>query len=163
MNWELIIGISSVIIALCALAFTILQSNQAQRYHKLSFKPHLTSWIHQHSGNVYTFEVVNHGLGPALIESFTLKIDNITMTGEGIEPIEKGLKILFPDTNYHADYAFMAKNYSMAAKERCPIVNIHFIDLKAPSKDVIDHKFNKAELTIEYKSVYEEKYSFTSS
>lgn len=163
MNWELITGISSVVIAFCVLIFTIIQSRQAQKHNRLSVKPHLTSWTHQPSENIYIFELINNGLGPALIESFTLKIDSKIISGEGYEPIKKGIKILFPNNKHlPPQYGFVAKGYSMAAKEKCTIVSIEFNGQPLPTLESIEHEFSRAELIIEYKSFYEEKALFSS-
>ncbi|MES9928524.1 MAG: hypothetical protein ABW158_10435 [Candidatus Thiodiazotropha sp. 6PDIVS] len=110
MNWEVITGISSATIALCALAYAVWQGKQAQHHNKLSFRPQLASWSHKNSDKgAYAVELINNGLGPALIESFIVKIDRKIISGEGTEPIEKGLKILFPNDQYHSHEAYMAK------------------------------------------------------
>jgi len=118
-----------VIIAVCALAYTVWQGKQAQRHNKLSFRPHLTSWSHQNTDKgVYSVEIMNNGLGPALIERFIVKIDGQIIPGEGTQPIEKGLKILFPNVQYQSHQAYMANRYSMAAKEKRTILAIQFTE-----------------------------------
>ncbi len=93
LNWEVLTGISSSVIAICALAYTIWQGKQAQLHNKLSFRPHLTLWSHRNHGQgTYEFDVINNGLGPALIESFIVKVDGKELSGEGSDPIIKALK-----------------------------------------------------------------------
>ena len=163
MDWGMITGISSVVIALCALIFSIRQSKQAQKHNRLSFKPHLTSWTHKNSDKgAYALELMNNGLGPALIESFTIKVDGKVMPGEGAEPIEKGLKILLPNIQYQSQQAYMAKGYSMAAKEKCTIIAIQFTGQSSLSPEAIEHAFNRADLIVKYKSFYEEEYTYSS-
>ena len=163
MDWNVITGISSVVIASCALAYTVWQGKQTQKHNKLSFRPHLTSWSHRNSDKgVYAVEVMNNGLGPALIESFTVKIDGKVISGEGTEPIEKGLKILFPNAQYQSHQAYMAKGYSMAAKEKCTILAIQFTEAMSFTPEVIEHTFNRADLIIKYKSFYEEEFTYSS-
>jgi len=158
-----ITGISSAVIALCALAYTVWQGKQAQRHNKLSFRPHLTSWSHRNADKgAYTVELMNNGLGPALIESFTIKVDGKVISGEGTEPIEKGLKILFPNAPYQSHQAYMDKGYSMAAKEKCTIVAIQFAESASLNKEAIEHTFNRADLIIKYKSFYEEEFTYSS-
>lgn len=163
MTWEVITGISSSVIALCALGYTVWQGKQARRHNKLSFRPHLTSWSHRNSDKgVYAIELMNNGLGPALIESFKVKVDGKVISGEGTEPIEKALKILFPNTQYQSHQAYMAKGYSMAAKEKCTILAIQFAESTSLSKEATEHTFNRADLIIKYKSFYEEKFTYSS-
>ncbi|GKT11653.1 MAG: hypothetical protein ISEC1_P0620 [Thiomicrorhabdus sp.] len=90
MDWSAITGISSSIIALCALAYTAWQGIQTREHNKLSFRPHITSWSYRNSeSGVYVTEVMNNGLGPALIESFTVKVDGKVISGNNTDVIEK--------------------------------------------------------------------------
>ena len=150
-------------IAVCALGYTIWQGKQAQKHNKLSFRPHLASWVHKDVGNgAYVLELINNGLGPAIIESFTVKVDGKVVPGEGTEPIEKCLKILFPNTQYRSHQAFMATGYSMAAKEKCTVLTVHFADTATLKPEVIEHAFSRADLIIKYNSFYEEPFIYSS-
>ena len=111
---------------------------------------------------VYAVELMNNGLGPAIIESFTVKIDGKVISGEGTEPIEKGLKILLPNTQYQSHQAYMAKGYSMSAKEKCTILAIQFTESTSLNQETIEHTFNRADLIIKYKSFYEEEFTYSS-
>lgn len=163
MDWQTVAGISSAVIALCALTYTVWQGKQMQRHNKLSFRPHITSWSHRNSDQgIYAVEVMNNGLGPAIIESFTVTVDERLIAGEGTEPIEKGLKILFPNVGYQSQQAYMAKGYSMAAKEKCTILAIQFKSPAPLTKEAIEHAFKRADLVIKYKSFYEEEFTYSS-
>jgi hypothetical protein len=157
MDWVVIIGISSVVIALCALGISVWQGIQTRKHNKLSFRPHLTTWTHSNiEKGFYAIELINNGLGPAIIESFTVKIDGKQISGEGAEPIEKALKILFPNHTYQSHHSYVAKGYSMAAKERCTVVAVQFTGPHLPSPEFVEHAINRGELEISYKSFYEE-------
>jgi len=163
LDWNTVIGISSVIIALCALAFTVWQSKQAQKHNKLSFRPHLTSWSHEDPDNkVYSAELMNNGLGPAIIDDYIFKIDGAPITGEGAETVEKALKRLFPNIQYASDQAYMAKGYSMAAKEKRKILEIRFHKDTNITPDEIHKAFKRTDLIINYKSFYNEKFTYSS-
>lgn len=89
-------------------------------------------------------------------------VDGKVISGEGTEPLEKGLKILFPSVGYQSHQAFMTKGYSMAAKEACTILAIQF---KAPvslTTEVIERAFKRADLIIRYRSFYEEEFIYSS-
>lgn len=162
-DWISITGVSSVVIALCALGYTIWQGKQTQNHNKLSLRPHLTTWSHHYSNRgSYAVEIINNGLGPALIESFTIKIDNKVIAGNGLQPIEKALKILFPNQKYESQQAYMGNGYSMAPKERCEVLSIQFIEPHSLTQEVIEHTLDRADLIIRYKSFYEEKFLFSS-
>lgn len=163
MNWEIATGISSVVIAVCALAYTIWQGKQTQKHNKLSFRPHLTTWTHKDEKQCrYAVDIINNGLGPAIIQSFVVKVDSKVINGEGTDAIEKSLKILFQNTPYQSHQSFMAKGYSMAAKDKCTIVDIQFFGPAQPTREVIEHAFNRADLIIHYKSFYNEEFTYSS-
>ena len=159
MDWPVITGLSSAIIALCAFIFTIWQFAQARKHNRLSFRPHLTTWTDQDAAKgFYGIELLNNGLGPAIIERFVVKVDGKSISGDGTEPIEKALKILFPNFAYQARQSYLANGYSMSAKERCTIVAVQFLGPQLPSAEFVEHAINRSALEISYKSFYEETF-----
>jgi hypothetical protein len=101
---------------------------------------------------------VNNGLGPALIEKFILKVNGKIIPGERTEPIEKALKILFPNHNYDSEQFFVSKGYSMAAKDKCTIVAIQFTNPPFPNREFVEHEMNRGDIEISYKSFYNETF-----
>ncbi|MGA2914435.1 MAG: hypothetical protein ABSE89_00185 [Sedimentisphaerales bacterium] len=157
MDWPVIIGISSSIIALCALVFTIWQGFQVRKHNKLSYRPHLTTWTTRNADNgFYSVELMNNGLGPALIENFVLKVDGEIIPGVGTEPVEKALKILLPNHNYNSEQSFVSKGYSMPAKDKCTIVAVQFTNPPFPTREFVEHTLNRGDIEISYKSFYNE-------
>ncbi len=164
MNWEIVTGVASSIIALCALVFSIWQGVQARKHNRISFRPHLTTWAHnEHLKGIYAVDLLNNGLGPALIKSFTIKVDGKKISGEGTEPIDKAVKILFPNEQFNAHYAYLGEKYAMGAKDKCRVVIIQFYGEKLPSNDYVEHTINRADLEVEYESFYGEKFFFNSA
>ena len=157
MEWPVITGISSVVIASCALIFSIRQFSLARKHNRLSFRPHLGTWMNRDADKgFYQVELLNNGLGPAVIVEFVVKVDGKRIPGEGTEPIEKALKILFPNLVYQSNQSYVTKGYSMASKERCTIVAIQFLDPFVPSVEFVEHAFTRGALEISYKSFYDE-------
>jgi len=57
---------------------------------------------------------MNNGLGPAIIENFVVKIDEVQIPGVGAEPMEKAIARLFAARYvYDLESSFITKNYSM--------------------------------------------------
>ena len=163
MKWEIIVGVSSVVIALCALIFTIRQSKETQKHNKLSFKPHLTTWSHTDvDKDVYIVELINNGLGPALIENFIVKIDGEIIPGKGTELMEDGLNIIFPNTQYKSHQSYLAKGHSMAAKDKCKLVQIQFTGKVPPTTEEVERGFDRVDLIVNYKSFYDENFTYSS-
>lgn len=162
MNWEIVIGVSSTVIALCALGTSTWHGIQSRAHNKISCRPHLTTWAHNKSSQgIYAVDLLNNGLGPAIIKSFVIKVDGNVITGDGIKPIEKALKVLFPNEQYNAEYEYLGKNHAMPAKAMCRVVAIKFLSEKPPSSDYVEHTMNKADLEVEYESFYGEKFAFS--
>lgn len=159
-SWEAIPGIASAIIALCALALTLWQIVVTRCHNKLSVTPHLTTWSHSDEGNNrYQIDLLNNGIGPARIKSFSIQVDGQAVDGEGTEPIEKALKILFPQYRYQPLYqAYVANGYMMSAKESRPLVIIQFSGPQAPKPEEVNHAIRKARLIIDYESIYGDKH-----
>ena len=164
MNWEIITAVASSIIALCALALSIWQGMQARKHSRISFRPHLTTWVHnEHEKGKYVIELLNNGLGPALIENFTIKVDGKIISGEGTEPIEKALAILFPNEQFNAHYAYLGKKHAMGAKDKCIFIMIQFCGENLPSSEYVEHKMNRGDLEVGYDSFYGEKFIFNTA
>ena len=159
MDWQVIIGISSVVIAICAIVVSIRHGVQTRRHNKLSYKPHLTTWMDSDKDKAfYSVELINNGLGPALIEKFTIKVDGEVMPGKQTEPIEKAMELLLPGLNYEKFYkAFLGKGSSMAAKDKHTIVAIQFSQ-PYPNHELVEEVFNRADIEIAYKSFYGEPF-----
>lgn len=158
MQWQVIIGISSVVIAICAIVVSIWHGVQTRKHNKLSCKPHLTTWTHIDNDKAFYFvELINNGLGPALIEKFTVKVDGEIISGERTESIEKALKILFPNLNYKSYHSFVAKGYSMAANDKRKIIVIQF-NQPLPDPEFVEEALKRSDIEVAYKSFYEEPF-----
>lgn len=85
-------AISGVFIALLALVVSLWQGWSARKYNKLSVRPHLS--LQQsilNSGKTLMMELKNDGLGPAVINSYSLSIGNINFVEKG-ERIKKDIQ-----------------------------------------------------------------------
>lgn len=164
MSWEAIAGLSSAVIALCALGLTVWQAKITRHHNKLSVTPHLTTWSQRDvANNRYSAELLNNGIGPALIESFYIHVDGQLISGEGTEPIEKALKILFPQYQYASWQSFVAKGYMMAEKEARNLVTIVFQGEKVPMPVEVEHATKRVRLLITYKSIYGDEFILDST
>lgn len=157
-DWSVITGISSVVIALSALGFSIFQGKQAQKHSKLSVRPHLTTRTHSDAEKgFYVVELINNGIGPAIIEEFTVKVDGKLVSGDGAEMIEKALKIVLPNLSYRSQQSYLGMGYVMAPKEKSTVFAVQFTGQPLPSKEFVEHAMNRGDLEISYKSFYNEK------
>jgi len=108
-DWSVITGISSAVIALCALGLSIWQGCLARTHNRLSVRPHLTTWTHSDADKgFYVVELINNGIGPAIIEEFTVKVDGGLVSGDRSEAIENALKIALPNLPYRSQQSYLA-------------------------------------------------------
>lgn len=159
MNWEMIVGASGCVIALCALMLSIWQGVQARRHNKISFRPHLTTWFHEgnNSGH-FQLDLINNGLGPAVISEFRVLVDEKKISGTGLEPLNKLIEIIFKGYQYKSKTGYVSPGYSMSAKERCSLITLDF-DSDWPTESVMEHLIKRIDIQVEYRSFYDESFS----
>lgn len=76
MTSEFIIALASITIALSALAVAIWQGHLMRKHNRLSLRPHLTFKQTMSEANPqFSLELLNNGLGPAIIKRFQVLID----------------------------------------------------------------------------------------
>ncbi len=161
MSWEALAGFSSAVIALCALFLTVWQTHTTQKHNMLSVTPHLTTWTNMDlAKNTYAIELLNNGIGPALIKSFTIEVDGQAITGDGTTPIEKALAALFPQYEYQSWQSFISKGYMMSAKETRNLLTVQFLGGRAPTPEEIDNAAKRFRVVINYESIYQKAFTF---
>jgi hypothetical protein len=156
-NWEVITAISSGTLAILALGATFYQAHLTRHHNLISVTPKLTTWktIRTESGNMLlALRVKNSGIGPAEITSFEIFIDQRKIAGEQTEPIEKAASLLFPNTKYNAEHAFVAAGYCLAAGDEFNLIKLTFIKDHEPTPVQLQSFEDRARLVIKYRSMY---------
>ena len=161
--WKFVTDNSSSIIAICALALTIWQAYITRQHNKLSVAPYLTTWSTADGDNGdYLIEIVNNGVGPALIKTFQVFVDGAEIKGDTSELVEKATKILFSNYEYQSANSFLSNGYMMAEKNKHEVLSIKFIGQKKPSYQEYRQTIERARLLIEYESIYKDKFIYDS-
>lgn len=162
-DWQVVTAISSAVIALCALVFSIWQGMVARKHNKLSVRPHLSTWSSaDEEKGFYSFEIINNGIGPAIVEEATVKVDGKPIAGKAADAVENAVKILFADLRYRANHSYFMKGDTMAPNERCGLIELQFSDEPPPSAEVIARAMKRVVVEITYKSFYGETFHFSS-
>lgn len=163
-DWQVLLGISGTVIALLALILTLWQAWVSRRHNKLSVIPYLTTWTHtNHQAYKYHVEIINNGIGPALIKSFKIFVDGHQIQGKDLELIQKCLKLLFPAYEYTSYNCYLSEGYMMAPKEKRDLVVIQFLGPTFPSPEEIEHATKRVKIFVEYESIYKDKFVYDSS
>ena len=98
-DWQVLTGASSVVIALCALIISILHGRTTRYHNKISVRPHLSGWSESDNTNRYfSADIINNGLGPALIKGSSVRVDGSLVTGKVEEQIKNAIDFVLPRT-----------------------------------------------------------------
>lgn len=159
-DWDLLIGASSVTIALCALVLTWYQIHKTREFYKLSVKPKLDiSSLADHANKTYKVEITNIGLGPALITDSKLIFNGKTLNGDHTNIFNAAIRDFFPNSKYSITTGNLPGGVAMRCGEEFTILQIIF---KADVPPDIEKKLNQFDLEIKYESMYGEKSTYTS-
>ena len=153
------IAIFALIIPSVALVASNHRSEQSKKQielaleqNKLSVRPVICSWIHT-GKNFLHYEIVNKGLGPAKIDSFSYFINGQKTTQE---KLEKDLEMfLCNESKYQRNIASLAPNAFLAKDEK--FTAIHIIFEQAVEADILIRLQERYSLLIHYQSMYGQK------
>lgn len=157
---EIYIALASAAVAACALGVTILQGRQNHKHNMLSVRPFIGALEHyENVDNIkqITFELINSGVGPAIIKNFTLLYDgkevarnNRNAYEEFLQKRLKGFKIV--------EVFSYAPGAAMQAGERLKLLTFEY-DIEKQRIDFI----NKLDLLVDYQCLYQrETFTFDS-
>ena len=157
---ETYIAFSSAVVAVCALVVTIWQGRQNFRHNMLSVKPFLGALEHyEHDGKhgQLTFELINGGVGPAIIKNFILLYDGKEVARNNREDHEAFLKQLLKDYKIF-DISCCIPGAAIQIGERLNLLTFGY-DIEKHSIDFI----NKLNLVVDYQCLYKrETFTFDS-
>ena len=74
-NWEKYTALSSMLVAVLALAISIWQSYSIQQHNKLSLRPYLEAELNYDTDGSWELYINNQGMGPAQVTSLKYKVD----------------------------------------------------------------------------------------
>lgn len=141
----MIVALAAVLISLCALVATIYEANLQRKGQLLSVWPNL-SVVTKKGDNGYHIAVANKGLGPALVKTFRVEVDN-----QPVYSWQETIESLDISGNFHTQTHSISSNIISANEE-----TIAF----AVSDTTIGNLLSKADARIQieicYCSVYED-------
>lgn len=145
----------SMFIALLALAATFYQGYLAREHNRVLVRPRLVGYASKGSAK-FRFEIINTGLGPAIIEDIQCFIDGVSVHGVGNDLISNciqalGLRCRIISTEFFKIGAIIPSG------KRIDVLNIVVLD---PIEDADNYFTGRVKLEILYKSVYGERLKF---
>jgi hypothetical protein len=161
-DWNVLLGVASTVIALSALGLAIWQGYVTHRHDRLSVRPHLTAPVSTNvKDGIARLEVVNNGLGPATILAFEVLLD-----GKAVEPrtwnkAETMVRALFSSTKWDGTFGELGPGYLMPAGQRFTILECRFGPMSPEEMRKIETTFNRSNLVVEYESLYGERFRYS--
>ena len=85
-NWsasDIVVSFSAMAIALASIIISIWQGIEMRRHNRLSVRPRLEI-VYRVDDQWFGYILINNGLGPAVISSKTIFVDDGTDSGDGV-------------------------------------------------------------------------------
>jgi hypothetical protein len=163
-TWDFVGRNVASIIALCALGFTASQSYVTRRHNKLSLRPHLCSFTERITGPVsrIKYSLVNNGLGPAVIDSYTVTLDGATLNTNSSAQFEPILANLLGRKPQSFSIGHLARDTSIRKDETRLLFEVCFPALTPTDVEGIEHRLSRVQAVVKYHSVYDEPLTFDS-
>jgi hypothetical protein len=154
-NADKIVSFSAILISLATMGVYIYQTHLIQKQQHASVMPYLTIGYSHHNENHFSVEIVNNGLGPALVEE-------VSVYYEGKKYKNCDLGVFFYNYNPQKD-SLNFSNSSMMSGMLIPagktIINIEAYN-KNGSEKMQGYFWNEEPLKLEinYSSIYGERW-----
>jgi len=155
----------AAVIATCAMAATVWQGYLARKHNKLSVKPLLdVRRVCSHNTGEFSYTLCNHGLGPAIITSLSLKINNVEYSKVTTEALASVLSLHFEQSITHPEKLYFSRYKHLSSSpiksgSSIPILKISIADIEEGDFNpiLIIDDLDKISFSVSYKSIYEEE------
>ncbi len=156
---EIIVSISSLVVALCALGFTAWQTSVQRNHNRISVRPHLFSFTKREKhDNIVSLQVllINNGLGPAFVNKF-----QVYYKGQTCEP-NAAISAALGELSRNSSHTILGDDYAMSANETKVLLAVTFPVVSDEDIASVEAKIDCLDLVIEYSSAYEKMKSYDS-
>ena len=157
MSPEMIIAISSTVIALAALFVSIWQGILTRQHNKLSVMPRLRIDFHR-AVELISIKVllVNKGTGPAIIRSMDYGVDKLMLTGDPTIQMMAALKKVDIPTGLCYGHFFYPDEV-IAPGESVELLHFPNIEPNNPTRAQIAKSLDRLTFKIRHESIYKDK------
>ena len=153
LNSSDIIAISSAVIATLALLATFWQAHIARRHNRLSIQPFLEHRQERIPGQHISVAIINHGLGPALLESvfFTISSNKAKLSID--EFLDHILLAMKPTEGAWETITFQGKSTIPSGRE-VPLIRLELAATDEENFHIINERLNESTIHIVYRCLY---------
>ncbi|MUK27099.1 hypothetical protein [Aliivibrio fischeri] len=163
MDINLIISISSIVIAVSALGATIYQAYLNRKHNRIAVTPHLHYWSkNDELNNTYSLEVINNGIGPARITKFELMLNGTIVEEKGMSKVSNTISKVFSGYELQMSSAYLDHDNCISPNQSIRIFNIIFHESSSISERKFKELLNQMRLVITYESFYNDSFKLDS-
>jgi hypothetical protein len=153
------------ILAVCALGLTAYQAIAMRRHNHLSVRPHLGSFsartLSPSEGRI-TISLVNNGLGPAFIDSFSVTLDSQPVNARVPLELEVAINRRLGSRPRNFAVGTLARGAAMLKDEIRELLRLQFPATSQAEFDGANAQLDRMRLVITYHSPYDETFVYDS-
>ncbi|MDO6747204.1 hypothetical protein [Gilvimarinus sp. 1_MG-2023] len=163
-DWQAIIGISSIVVALLALFFTVFESRANKKERVLSVQPGVGLSIDSsdiHEKLRVSWELFNSGIGPCIIESMVWLNENgeaIQIKDDRLTTQQLGNKLLDHGKPKSFTVCEAEGKHSILVGERKPLISVKFHSFKANNDRRPQDELHDIRIRIIYSDIYSNRW-----
>ena len=156
----------AIVVSLCALILTFYQAWASRRHNRLSVRPYIVSrWNKrkENEGTFLSYELINVGLGPAIVKEFTVTVPGFQRQNRSIPLIEELVAhVLVPGKiRYHLKkQSFPTAGYCIVAHETYLVGEVFLPTPSSNDEQHADSILQSIDLRLRYASFYGEVFRF---
>ncbi len=162
MKPEIVIAISSVIIAAAAFLVAVWQGLLTRQHNKLSVRPFLRIDRIEGAGRPSEILLHNVGVGPSFIDNFDLRVDGASVAGDRFTRIRTALTSLgladIKFENIKIDMFTPAQGDAIAAGETLTLLRLSPVSNTQESYQALIAALPRLTFSVCYKSIYRETF-----
>jgi hypothetical protein len=150
-----IIAISAAVIALLAMAATFWQGYVARTHSRISVRPHLDWGKQSYVGRPLYVELINNGLGPAIVESLTISWDSANFVVTNLE-LPQFITDELKKCTFPTEWMTLSPGTPIGAGQRLKLLSLTPPPENSQSCEQALSLIKRFRFTIKYKSFYGE-------
>ena len=152
---EKILSISAIIIALASIFISIWEGIEIRKHNRLSVRPKLEISYNVAQNN-FGYELINNGLGPAIIVEKKLFVDNKEIKASGFSGYDDFFEVLNLKDRL-VMHGATGSGTTIRPSENENIFIFKFVENEDKER-LISQIYNRVRIEISYKSMYDESF-----
>lgn len=153
------ISIASAVVALTALGVSIWQGYETRKHNRLSVTPNLVYYTQfSPTDKLQGFNITNNGLGPAIIDNFTIYVDDYLVNTQAASTWLEVIDKLELDRSW-ITYNWLEPGYAIRPDETVWLIAISETDQTVENINLLKNVLPRLRIQIEYHSIYEDPFS----